>query len=97
MTNQEKKAGCYSLQADGLCEHQGESDHRVLDPILTKKRAEPAAQKMENEEEIERDKEAVDYQLEKKIRQGAFSRAFHTLSVRIGNGLCGWIVRRAYA
>jgi len=33
---------------------------------------------MKNQEKVERDKEAVDYQLGQKINEGVFSRPFHT-------------------
>jgi hypothetical protein len=39
---------------------------------------------MKNEEEVERDKEAVDDQLDKKICKGAFSGPFH-------RWLFGWV------
>jgi hypothetical protein len=76
--NEEEKTGGYPLQPHGLNKHQEESDHRVLDPIFTKHRFEPVAQKMKNEEEVERNKEAVDDQLDKEICKGMFSGPFHS-------------------
>jgi hypothetical protein len=75
--NEEKKAGCYALQSDRLREHQDERGYGVLDSILIKHRFEPVTQKMKNEVEIECDKDAVDDQLDDKIRKGTFSGIFH--------------------
>jgi hypothetical protein len=85
--NKEKKAGCYALQSDRLREHQDERGYCVLDSILIKHRFEPVTQKMKNKVEVERDKDAVDDQLDDKIRKGTFSGIFHTMIVGIGPGL----------
>jgi hypothetical protein len=85
--NKEKKAGCYALQSDRLREHQDERGYCVLNSILIKHRFEPVTQKMKNKVEIERDKDAVDDQLDDKIRKGTFSGIFHTMIVGIGPGL----------
>lgn len=85
--NEEKKAGCYALQSDRLSKHQDERDYCVLDSILIKHGFEPVAQKMKNEVKVERDKDAVDDQLDDKIRKGTFSGIFHTVVVGIGPGL----------
>ena len=77
--NEEEKAGGQALQSDGLNKHQDESRHRVLDSIFAKHRFEPVAQEMKNEEEVERDKKAVDDQLDKKICERVFSEPFHTI------------------
>jgi hypothetical protein len=85
--NKEKEAGCYALQSDRLRKHQNERGHCVLDSILIKHRFEPVTQKMKNKVEVERDKDAVDDQLDDKIRKGTFSGIFHTMIVGIGPGL----------
>ena len=85
--NEEKKAGCYALQSDRLSEHQDERGYCVLDSIVIKHRFEPVAQKMKNEVEVERDKDAVDDQLDEKVPKGTFSGIFHTVVVGIGPGL----------
>ena len=40
---------------------------------------------MKNEEKVERDKEAIDDQLDQKISEGVFSGLFHTIAVGIGD------------
>jgi hypothetical protein len=85
--NEEKKACGYALQSDRLREHQHERGHCVLDSIVIKHRFKPVTQKMKNEVKVERDKDAVDDQLDDKIRKGTFSGIFHTLVVGIGPGL----------
>lgn len=87
--NEGEKAGGYALQTDGLNKHQDKSAHRVFDSIVIEHRFEPAAQKMKNEEKVERDKEAVDDQLDQKISEGVFSGPFHMIAVRIGD-ISGW-------
>jgi hypothetical protein len=84
--NEEKKAGCYALQSDRLSKHQDERGYCVLDSIVIKHRFEPIAQKMKNEVEVERDKDAVDDQLDDKIPKGTLSGIFHTVVVGIGPG-----------
>jgi hypothetical protein len=96
--NEEKKAGGYALQSDRLREHQDERGYCVLDSVVIKHRFEPVTQKMKNEVKVERDKDAVDDQLDDKIRKGTFSGIFHTVVIGISPGLplcspgykCSW-------
>lgn len=64
--NEEKQAGGDAFQADCLSKDQQQSDHHVHDLIFT-----------EDREEIDRDKDAVDDQLTKKICEGVLSGPFH--------------------
>ena len=75
--NEEKQAGGDAFQADCLSKDQQQSDHRVHDSIFTEDRFEPVTQKLKNKEEIDRDKDAVDDQLTKKICEGVLSGPFH--------------------
>src|SRR5260370_15960723 len=82
--NEDKKAGSKTFQADCLGKYQEKGNNSVNDSVLSEDRFEPVSQKTKNQEEIERDKKAIESQFEKKIGKGVISGSFHTMPMPIG-------------